>query len=99
MCNRFIKTAVSAITLLGCITLSAQSPRTIKGTVTDADTDMPIAAVVCMADNTSDYAVTDDYGSYTIDVNSGTKSLTFSILGYQEMTVDLTGGGEAKAIL
>ncbi|MGM9748540.1 MAG: carboxypeptidase-like regulatory domain-containing protein, partial [Candidatus Cryptobacteroides sp.] len=69
--------------------MAAQESRTIKGIVTDADTDLPVAAVVCIADNSSNYTMTDDFGAYTIEVGSKTKTLTFSILGYQTVTVDL----------
>lgn len=89
MRNRFIKTAFSAIVLFCCIPMAAQESRTIKGIVTDADTDLPVAAVVCIADNSSNYTMTDDFGAYTIEVGSKTKTLTFSILGYQTVTVDL----------
>lgn len=72
---------------------SAQSARTISGTVTDAS-GVPVigAAVTFTVAGKSDGALTDIDGKYTLRVPAGVKTLQVEFLGYTAETVTLAAG-------
>jgi len=59
------------------------SGRTIRGTVTDQDDDIPIPGVNVVAKGTSIGTVTDLNGNFELNVPDGTSSLVFSYIGMQ----------------
>ncbi len=65
---------------------------TVSGVVTDKATNMPLAGVNVAIEGTSNGAVTDFDGNYSIqgDDFKG-KSLAFSFLGFKTVSVELTG--------
>ena len=76
---------VSFITVLCCMVSFAQE-KTVSGTVTDAETGMPIPGANVMVQNTTKGAVTDFDGNYSISVEEGVK-LLFTYIGYKEKEV------------
>ena len=82
--------AITAISVLSATALLfAQSGLwTVKGKVTDADTNEPVAGVTVMVKGTTIGTVTDVLGNYSIKVEQG-KILVFSFIGYitQEKSV------------
>lgn len=84
---------VSFITVLCCMVSFAQE-KTVSGTVTDAETGMPIPGANVMVQNTTKGAVTDFDGNYSISVEEGVK-LLFTYIGYKEKEVVV---GDANTI-
>src|ERR1700740_1934428 len=80
--------------LILCISLTtllqafAQN-RTITGTVTGKDDNLPIPGVSVTVAGTQIGTQTNDYGKFTIKVPASAKSLTFSFVGYKRVTVEL----------
>jgi len=60
----------------------------IEGTVTDADTLLPIAGATVTADAVSD--VTDASGYYSLEVSPGTYDVTAEMTGYESQTAIVT---------
>jgi iron complex outermembrane receptor protein len=83
---------LSAIILLQtvCISLSAQTPRTISGAVTDASGE-PLIGVSVVVTGSTTGTVTDTGGHYLLSIPEGKSSLTFSYIGYDPQTVETTG--------
>jgi len=83
---------LSAVILLQavCISLSAQSLRTISGTVKDAWGE-PLIGVSVVITGSASGTVTDIDGRYSINMPAGKSRLTFSYVGFEPQTVD-TGG-------
>jgi TonB-linked SusC/RagA family outer membrane protein len=74
--------------------VSAQTHHIIRGKVTDATTNLPIAGVTVQAKGASAGTTTDDNGAYTLDViGNGNPVIVFSYVGYQghEMKVGNSG--------
>jgi TonB-linked SusC/RagA family outer membrane protein len=64
-------------------TLSAQAARTVSGTVTIRETEMPFPGVRVTVKGTIVGTVTNDEGRYTLRVPSGAQTLRFTYLGYR----------------
>lgn len=80
-----------AANLFGATPLSAQT--TVRGTVTEANTDQPLVGVTVVAQSPSGTtgALTDDEGAYTLQAPEGTETLTFSYLGFAKQEIPFTG--------
>ncbi|MCD7938512.1 MAG: DUF5686 and carboxypeptidase regulatory-like domain-containing protein [Tannerellaceae bacterium] len=65
---------------------------TIRGIVTDAVTNEPVAYAAVLLEGTTTGAQTDDDGAFTIKTNSSSRSLRVSYLGYEEQKVSFTPG-------
>lgn len=76
--------------LLTAVQTFAQSPRTVSGTVTDENSEPLIGATVKVAGSATG-VMTDIDGRYTISVGASDSRLTFSYVGYQTHTADITG--------
>lgn len=82
-CSSLLLTA--AMLMAGTICASAQN-RTVSGTVTDSDGNPVMGAVVmAMIGNTPQGQTTDENGMYSIDIPSSVKTLTYSLLGYDDV--------------
>ena len=90
--SKFIALCVSALLTIGAaVTASAQSARTVKGTVTDASGEPVIGAAVSYTLNgKSDGALTDLDGKYTLRVPAGVKTLEVVFLGFNTETITLS---------
>ncbi|NRA94007.1 MAG: carboxypeptidase-like regulatory domain-containing protein [Psychroserpens sp.] len=80
---------ILVILLLTCMTSFAQDPTTVKGTVIDVSTDLPIDRVNIVNLNQVIGTSTDDNGEFEIraEVND---TLHFSYLGYKSIKVRVT---------
>ena len=80
--------------LILCISLTtllhafAQN-RTITGTVTGKDDNLPVPGVSVTVPGTSIGTQTNDYGKFTIKVPASVKSLTFTFVGYNRTVADI----------
>ena len=84
----FLKAICPVIASLLCICASAQSPQTIKGTVTDKAGE-PLPGVAVYVDGTTNGTSTDIDGKFSLTVNDG-DLLLVSMIGYttKEIHVD-----------
>lgn len=86
--QNFIRSHLFLILLLVFqITAFAQG-RKISGTVTDASND-PLPGVNVIVKGTANGTITDIDGKYSIQVNSSSKELVFSFIGYAEQTATI----------
>ncbi len=69
--------------------------KTIKGTITDAETKEPLVGAAVVAKGTSKGALADVNGAYTIEVPAGSTTLVVSFVGYSSKEVAI---GDAKMI-
>src|ERR1043165_407133 len=79
----------------------AQVSQTLRGTVTDADSKIPLIGVnisVIKDSTTTNGAVTDEDGNYRVEnIPVGRFKMKFSYIGYQQQTIDnviMTSGKE-----
>lgn len=73
------------LTVFGGFIVNAQ-PRIVSGTVADAQTGTPLAAVTVLIKGTPQGTVTDSLGRYSLSI-SGYPTLIFSFVGYQSKEV------------
>ena len=64
--------------------------RTIKGKITDAATNEPVAGVTVLEKGTQNGVTADSAGHYSITVKSQPVSLVFSLLGYEKREIKIT---------
>jgi len=81
-----VRLPLQAVFLLACILLAnktaAQSEQvTVKGTVIDYASNLPLAGATVLAEGTTNGATTDAHGAYTIDVPANAV-LVFTFVGY-----------------
>lgn len=69
--------------------LSAQ--KTITGTLTGGDDDVPLVGGTVSVKNTTAGALTDDQGRYSVQVPSDAQTLIFSYIGYVNQEVEIAG--------
>lgn len=69
------------------ISLYAQTPRTVSGTVKDASGE-PLIGVSVVVTGSSSGTITDANGRYRIGIPAGKTSLTFSYMGFEPQTID-----------
>lgn len=89
---RIIKTLLISLglVLLGGVAFAQNT--TVKGVVSDANGDpIPGVAVVAKSSSQTIGQVTDVNGNYSISVPASVKALTFSILGYEDLTATVSG--------
>jgi len=80
--------------LILCISLTAlvqafAQNRTITGTVTGKDDNLPIPGASVTVPGTQVGTQTNDYGKFTIKVPATAKSLAFTFVGYKRATVEI----------
>lgn len=75
--------------LLIPVSANAQSLRTVTGTVTDESGEPLIGATVKVVGQQIG-AATDLEGQYTLKIPAAARQLTFSYIGYENLTVDIT---------
>lgn len=80
-----MKKLLLLVFLLGGIT--AYSQVTISGTVIDADSNDPLAGANIIETGTSNGAITDFDGNFTIETSANTGTLTISYIGYTDERV------------
>ncbi|MEM9918182.1 MAG: SusC/RagA family TonB-linked outer membrane protein [Bacteroidota bacterium] len=85
--NNFTK-FVLLIALLACSNF-ALAQRTVTGTVTDGETDEPLIGATVIVVGTSNGAITDFDGKYSIEVEEGQTQLEFSYTGFANTVVEL----------
>ena len=82
------------------VTASAQSARTVKGTVVDTNGDPVAGAAVSVTVNgKTDGALTDGDGKYTFRVPAGARTMEVMFLGYTTETVTLTAGQDTYNVV
>ncbi|MES2113142.1 MAG: SusC/RagA family TonB-linked outer membrane protein [Bacteroidota bacterium] len=82
---------ILCISLTTFIQAFAQN-RTISGTVTGKDDNLPIPGVSVSVPGTQVGTQTNDYGKFTIKVPASAKLLAFSFVGYKRATVEIAAG-------
>ena len=99
--SKFTALCVSALlALAAAVTASAQSARTVKGTVTDASGEPVIgAAVSYTVGGKSDGALTDLDGNYSLRVPAGVKTLEVVFLGFNTETITLVSGTDTYNVV
>jgi len=88
--------------LLGTSLLTlAQSPRTltIRGSVTAGESGQALPGVNVIIKNTSQGTTTNAEGAFSLNVPEGTRTLTFSYIGYQAKDVTLNGQTSLNVVL
>jgi TonB-dependent starch-binding outer membrane protein SusC len=85
--------------LLATASHLALAQRTITGVVTDADNKETLMGVGVIITGTTKGSMTDVDGKYSIEVPADTKSLTFSFIGYQVLTLPLGASNVLDAAL
>ncbi|MDO3642056.1 SusC/RagA family TonB-linked outer membrane protein [Mucilaginibacter sp. L3T2-6] len=82
---------ILCISLTTFIQAFAQN-RTLTGTVTGKDDNLPIPGASVTVPGTQVGTQTNDYGKFTIKVPASAKSLAFSFVGYKSATVEIGSG-------
>lgn len=92
-----IKTLISIVSLLLLGLSPTAHAQTLSGTVTDAETNQPLDAVmisVLRGNMTIDYTLTDAQGRYSMPwKHSGTLQVSASLLGYRRETRNISAAG------
>lgn len=86
-----MKQIVSALLLLSLYLGAAAQSRRVSGKVTAGDNDSPIPGVSVKATGKAIGVQTDAQGHFTIEVPEGVTSLEFTYIGYQKITVPISG--------
>ncbi len=87
---RIIKTLLISLGIFFFGGLALAQNRTVTGVVSDADGEpVPGVAVVAKTSSNTIGQTTDANGKYSISLPSSVKTLTFSALGYEEITSDV----------
>lgn len=94
MTNRIL---FSIVALLSAFSIYAQQVKKVSGTVTDASTGETLIGVSVVETGTANGTVTDIDGKYSLDVSGQT--LTFSYVGYNKQTINVTKDGEINVQL
>ena len=81
----------SFLLVMGFIQLANAQQQEVSGTITEAETGMPLPGVTVLEKGTSNGTSTDFDGNYTITVSDGA-TLVFSMVGYQKFEVAVTSG-------
>ena len=83
---------VFCLGIMVSLTASAQSTRTIKGTVVDQNGEAIIGATIVESGNPKNAAISDIDGNFTIQLPEG-KKLTISYIGYETTTINKPTSG------
>ena len=87
--------------LILVLTLSAMTAMagTIKGTITDKQTREPLTGATVQIVGTTQGAVADIDGNYSLKVENGTYTLSVKYVGYKDILMDNVRAGKADVIL
>ena len=78
---------------------SLAQTRTITGKVTGKNDGQPLIGVTVVSTGTQNGTTTDLDGKYSIDLSPDEKSLTFSYVGFQSVTVDVSNTTSADVAM
>jgi len=67
------------------------SQESVSGTVTDANTDQPVAGVAVLIKGTTVGAYTDEEGRYSLDLTESATVIQFSFVGYKTLEEQIQG--------
>jgi TonB-linked SusC/RagA family outer membrane protein len=92
------------VLILVLLWLSAFSPafaqnRKISGKVTGSDDGLPLSGVSVKATGTKIGTQTDGDGLYSLNIPAGTKSITFTYVGYSDVTLPVNGSNNINVKL
>lgn len=90
MKHRFIQMLTAFGLMMSSVVALAQGNVTVKGTVTDAQTNEPVIGAIVMQKGTANAAMVDGNGQYVITVD-GNSVLVCSCLGYADKEVAVNG--------
>ena len=79
--------------------INAQTTKIITGNVIESDGNMPLPGVNVIEKGTSNGAVTDFDGNFTLDVSSPDATLVFSYLGFTSQEVSVSGKSSVNITL
>ena len=98
--NSFIRlTLLSVVMFAFCAIVNAQNT-TVKGTVKDPFGNPVIGAVVMAgSSNSSIGSMTDENGCYSITLPVGVNSLSFVLLGYEDVVENINGRTEVNVVM
>ena len=98
--NSFIRlTLLSVVMFAFCAIVNAQNT-TVKGTVKDPFGNPVIGAVVMAgSSNSSIGSMTDENGCYSITLPVGVNSLSFVLLGYEDVVENINGRTEINVVM
>jgi len=82
------KVALSAVAMLLSLSVFAQGPATVSGTVID-DNGNPLPGVFVSAEGTGYSTSTEADGSFTLAVPAGATNLTFDMLGFKQEVITM----------
>ena len=88
---------LSAVFVLLSLPIIAQ--RTITGIVLDSENEDPLIGVTVVVPNSNKGTITDNDGSYSLQVNEEDNKIAFSYLGYEELILDLNQNDFARVYL
>ena len=77
-----------------CCTATAVAQATLKGTVVDAVTNEPLIGATVAVKGTTQGAITDVNGGFTLKISKSGVTVVFSYIGYKEKTMEITQKGE-----
>lgn len=89
-CMISVKKVVGIVCLLCSISVEAQN-RNLSGTVYDSDGDGVLPGVTILVENTNTGAITNDDGTFTLNVPEATSAVIFKMVGYLPKQVNITG--------
>ena len=83
------------------LTLSAMTVMagTIKGTITDRQTREPLTGATVQIAGTTQGAIADIDGNYSLDVKNGTYTLSIKYVGYKDIVMNNVKTGNADVVL
>ncbi len=70
-----------------CFSVVCSSQTIVTGTVSDAESSLPIPGVNVVAGNSG--AITDFDGKYSLEIPQGINTIAFSSIGYADQTIDI----------
>lgn len=76
---------------MGFVQLSNAQQQEVSGTITEAETGMPLPGVTVLEKGTSNGTSTDFDGNYTITVSDGA-TLVLTMVGYQKLEISVVSG-------
>ncbi|UAB86404.1 SusC/RagA family TonB-linked outer membrane protein [Zunongwangia sp. SCSIO 43204] len=77
--------------VMGFVQLANAQQQEVSGTITEAETGMPLPGVTVLEKGTSNGTSTDFDGNYTITVSDGA-TLVLSMVGYQKLEISVASG-------
>ena len=88
-----------AIITLFMGTVSFAQPRTITGTVTSSDNNLPLPGVNVLVQGTATGALTDLEGKYTIEIPDGDATLQFSFIGFNTESIEVGSSNVVDVVM